>query len=176
MLHSLFTQECQNTITQNNTQEEGRILSKLFILWWMNNNPAYAHIRPFISNASILTQASCQTVMKALCNTAAQSLLPETSTKTLWDMLQSPINEQPNSLHMQAAYIVKHWTFLPRNIYEALLRAHDIVSEETMQRSHKAQQAVVPQYTDTQSKIQFSTDTQWMQNSNYAGKAHICLA
>ena len=108
------------------------VLEELILLWLGNQNPAYAPIRPLISDAPMLEDPGYLAIIRSAGEELAKEPGFGPGKQTLLDLLLAPIRHAPDSLERQLAFMREHWGLLleGQNGLLRLLLGIDFLTEE----------------------------------------------
>jgi glycosidase len=151
------------------------VLEELILLWLGNQNPAYAPIRPLISDAPMLQDPGYLMVIRSAAEELAKEPGFGPGKQSLLDLLLAPIRHAPDSLERQLAFMRAHWGLLLEGQDELLrlLLGLDFLTEEGKWLARRGQR--VPQSHEPHLEPQvfagaeyeseperFSPDLDWM--------------
>lgn len=143
-----------------------------FIHQVMTENPAIIKaVKPLLSPPGIQFPPASQALTALMgAYTKSASRVGENE-EDIYSFLSEPSRLFPDSLTDQITFIIEHWRdLLPKDLIIMLLRAIDVISEETKPRFHGGPQtSAVPDYSKNNwagfhEHEAFSADSNWMPN------------
>ncbi|MBT3239753.1 MAG: glycosyltransferase [Chloroflexi bacterium] len=152
--------------SSNGIENKFILLEEMLLLWIENNNPAFILYKEFYDDSQLNEETSYLQIIEKL--KFFFSLQPKFSNSklNLFQLLESPAKNSPNSIEGQLSYILDHWKpYLGERVTQ-LINSLDLLKEESKPRfGGKPGTSEIHEYShfsSTEDSEGFSEDRDWM--------------
>ena len=148
----------------NNEDIPTLLLTRIFILWLVNQNPSFKP-KELFDDRLLSKRYNYQICIRYLRNFFDTELQSED--ENLIDILLKPSILHPNDLQKQLEYMLKNWKYLKSDLTIRLLRSMDFIKEDQEKIFDPGPGPVqIPDFSDDSNPLpnKYSRDEDWMSN------------
>lgn len=156
--------------------DRGRAIAELWLLSLATGNPAMARLSALFDDSDLRARAPLGAVMAAVDGALADAAGP--AGRPLVETLRAPMKAAPGDLTAQLDFVLSAWAeLLPGEVRGALVRARDVVREETRPRFAGPGPAEPIDFSTAEDEVEaFTPDRDWMSDVVLVAKlTHVWL-